>query len=848
MIIVRFLFSLSIMEESNSKIKCLPAINFVQKIGIYESKNRYFVVGSNNARTKYRILKIDRTEGHELTIIDDQVEYTEQDMIQCLSLGLHRNTGLNKIASAFGIVGFVRLLEGYYMILITKRRRVAVIGCEIIYKIEDTLMIYLPNDAYRIPNANEPRYLKIFQSVDLSSNFYFSYDVTHTLQVNMSISQNIPNDFSNREHVLVTRSCPNKLFIWNHYLLKDVRSKLHPDWILNIMHGFISQSNVSIFGRPIYITLIARRSNRYAGTRFLKRGANKNGEVGNEVETEQIVQDLGASCQNYMYISSFLQMRGSVPGLWSQDMSKMVPKPTISFELPDPFHEISGAHFNNLYKRYGSPTVIINLVKKRERKVHESQLSDHLASAVKYLNKFLPPCHHIQYIHFDMARMNKSKNVNVMRRLDEIARMAIFKTGMYIDCPRIVQRPTFGQFKNGIIHQNGIIRVNCVDCLDRTNTAQFAIGKCALAYQLYYLGLLNTPSLEYDTDCVRLLEVSYEDHGDTLALQYGGSQLIHRIKTYRKTAPWTSQGNDIMQTLSRYYSNTFSDTEKQNAINLFLGLFVPNENEPAIWEQNFDYYLHHLEATTFLSNNQISLTKWWDDCVMECLPLSYMECKKEYLEIYPASKLHSDSYDSFSNFYKVDEFSVMSETYPFEISHSVKDFMPNCVTDFSPFAMRIRPGKKREEISGKTRNPSMTGHSSTNSINSSSSSCSGESDDDISFSKRIESMSITSKENSINFDHIQTEQNYYGINMAVTKSADIAIYKKYILMAINPSSVLVVTPNSQSKYNSSFSVPVPEVNSTSITLYESYIEKGLIGESICNNNMIDQYENYVQCS
>lgn len=75
---------------------------------------------------------------------------------------------------------------------------------------------------------------------------------------------------------MVTRSCPNKLFIWNDYLLKDVRNKLHPDWILNIMHGFISQSNVSIFGRPIYITLIARRSNKYAGTRFLKRGANKN--------------------------------------------------------------------------------------------------------------------------------------------------------------------------------------------------------------------------------------------------------------------------------------------------------------------------------------------------------------------------------------------------------------------------------------------------------------------------------------------------------------------------------------------------------------------------------------------
>lgn len=33
-----------------------------------------------------------------------------------------------------------------------------------------------------------------------------------------------------------------------------------------------------------------------------------------------------------------------------------------------------------------------------------------------------------------------------------------------------------------------------------------------------------------------------------------------------------------MQTLSRYLSNTFSDTEKQHSINLFLGYYIPNEN------------------------------------------------------------------------------------------------------------------------------------------------------------------------------------------------------------------------------------------------------------------------------
>ena len=32
--------------------------------------------------------------------------------------------------------------------------------------------------------------------------------------------------------------------------------------------------------------------------------------------------------------------------------------------------------------------------------------------------------------------------------------------------------------------QTGLVRVHCVDCLDRSNTAQFALGKCALAHQV----------------------------------------------------------------------------------------------------------------------------------------------------------------------------------------------------------------------------------------------------------------------------------------------------------------------------------------------------------------------------
>lgn len=48
--------------------------------------------------------------------------------------------------------------------------------------------------------------------------------------------------------------------------------------------------------------------------------------------------------------------------------------------------------------------------------------------------------------------------------------------------------------------------MNCVDCLDRTNTAQFIAGKCALGYQLYAMGVLSEPFLPFDCDTIRLAE------------------------------------------------------------------------------------------------------------------------------------------------------------------------------------------------------------------------------------------------------------------------------------------------------------------------------------------------------
>src|SRR5699024_9369648 len=109
--------------------------------------------------------------------------------------------------------------------------------------------------------------------------------------------------------------------------------------------------------------------------------------------------------------SSFVQMRGSVPTCWSQQATHKItkPKPQISIDLKDPFYEAAGKHFNNLLFDYGSPVIVLNLVKRKEKRPQEGILFDEFKTAIEYLNQFIPSAHQIQLIGFDMARTNKIK-------------------------------------------------------------------------------------------------------------------------------------------------------------------------------------------------------------------------------------------------------------------------------------------------------------------------------------------------------------------------------------------------------------------------------------------------------
>ncbi|XP_033740516.1 polyphosphoinositide phosphatase-like [Pecten maximus] len=911
-----------------------PIISRIQKVILYETKARFYVVGSNKTETCYRVLKVDRTEPKELVIQDDKAEYSMVQIRNLLTMIKHGNINkdsklkagdspLAKSVSAFGIFGFVRFLEGYYIVLITKRRKAAVLGPHVIYKIEDTAMIYIPNDNIRSSSysySEEQRYLKMFQSIDLSSNFYFSYsyDLTHTLQYNMTTAidpvtlgqpectestpplkvweqsesesrqktaeeQKVDSDMgqsaetNKKEEVIYgVRSVPEEKYVWNHFLQRNCKDIIHRDWLILVTHGFVDQRNICVYGKPLYLTLIARRSNQFAGTRFLKRGANCKGDVANEVETEQILHDASITFLERANITSFVQMRGSVPLYWSQDVSKMVPKPPIMIDQIDPYAGVAGRHFNEVLKRYGAPVIILNLVKKKEKKRHESILTDEYKKAVNYLNQFLPPEHALKYISFDMAHI--SKNKDVLQRMVSFAGKCVKLCGLFVHKSKKVGEE-FWQSNSlrglrGVkteygSKQTGVARTNCVDCLDRTNTAQFALGKYALAYQLYILGILKEPKLEFDTVCTKMLEQLYEDQGDTIALQYGGSQLVHRIEGYRKTAPWTAHSKDIMNTISRYYSNTFADLEKQQATNVFLGVFEPVEGKPNIWELPTDFYLHNKDFGAKLTQIRRSYSQWWEVPVYRSLPLPWKQVSKPQTSEVVCVDQVEEKVNLFEEYYRTTELTFFQDIFTHSLYPTFsKDVKPRTAKVESPFTRRVQPERENtvQEV-----NPNISGKDSTSSTTSTGSESSESSSDevellyiDISSSQSDSSADCEGSQNLHKKKDLETKSDY-GIDLGEPRTYDMNKYKRYVNLGRaclgnadlldtrywtrdwthRCNRVMDIGVASVFKLGSSYEVEPPPVNKQDQLLYHKYVMCGENGATNPSKDQIRFYKRYI---
>ncbi|XP_054780272.1 phosphoinositide phosphatase SAC2-like isoform X3 [Prosopis cineraria] len=621
----------------------------MQKFKLYETRSKFYMIGRDKSRTSWRVLKIDRSETAELNITEDSMIYSEIeccDLLRRIHEGNRSTGGLKFVTTCYGIIGFIKFLEPYYMLLITKRRKIGTICGHTIYTITKSEMIPVPHPSVRSKMAyprDENRYKKLLCSVDLRKDFFFSYSyhIMRSLQKNFS-------DNGTSGHKLY-----ETMFVWNEFLTREIRNNLqNTSWTVALVHGFFKQVKLSIFEREFYLTIIARRSRHYAGTRYLKRGVNEKGRVANDVETEQIVfEDAQDGCP--IQISSVVQMRGSIPLFWSQEASPLNMKPDILLSKEDHNFEATRLHFENLVKRYGNPIIILNLIKTREKKPRETILRAEFANAVRSINKTMRGENHLRFLHWDLNRHSKCKTTNVLTQLGKVAAYALKLTGIFCcqvtpnvrpegllqnslsennirdfyatqqacineDTPNRETKINRCYFNDDVIGdycvkpwilQSGVLRTNCIDCLDRTNVAQYAYGLTALGRQLQALRYLESPYIDFDNPLAMELMAVYESMGDTLAFQYGGSAAHNKIFSERR-GQWkaAAQSQEFIRTLQRYYNNTYLDGDKQNAINIFLGHFLPQQGKPALWELDSDQSCIVAKHGSILADDNIRST------------------------------------------------------------------------------------------------------------------------------------------------------------------------------------------------------------------------------------------------
>ncbi|CAN6307779.1 unnamed protein product [Urochloa humidicola] len=581
---------------------------FLQKFRLYETRSKFYLIGRDKSRTHWRVLKIDRMECTELGVVEDPTSYTEnecQELLWRIHEGNRLTGGLKFVTKCYGIVGFVKFLGPYYMVVITRRRKVGTICGHEIYSIGKSEMIAIPsvivwpNVAY---SRDENRYKRLLCSVDLSKDFFFSY----SYNIMRSLQKNITE--KNTGQVVY-----ETMFVWNEFLTRAIRNHLkNTSWTVALVHGFFKQSKLPVSGKDIWLTLIARRSRHFAGTRFLKRGVNEKGRVANDVETEQIVfEDTSDGIPSQM--ASVVQHRGSIPLVWFQETSRLNIRPDIILK-PDVDYKATRLHFENLALRYGNPIIILNLIKTREKKPRESLLRAEFAKAIHYINKELTEDKRLKFLHMDLSKLSRRKGANVLALLNKVASDVLDLTE-FLHCEistsaksedaasgeRTVAKSRDDKSSSDqsesvaklvpLLLQKGVLRTNCIDCLDRTNVAQFAYGLAALGRQLHALGLTEAPKIELHAPLADDLMDFYERMGDTLAIQYGGSAAHNKIFCEQR-GQWkaATQSQEFLRTLQRYYNNAYTDHDKQDAINVFLGHFQPQQGKPALWKLDSDQH------------------------------------------------------------------------------------------------------------------------------------------------------------------------------------------------------------------------------------------------------------------
>ncbi|XP_012926746.2 synaptojanin-1 isoform X4 [Heterocephalus glaber] len=430
----------------------------------------------------------------------------------------------SKVLDAYGLLGVLRLNLGdtmlHYLVLVT--------GCMSVGKIQESEVFRVTSTEFislRVDASDEDRISEVRKVLN-SGNFYFAWSASGA-----SLDLSLNAHRSMQEHTTDNR------FFWNqslHLHFKHYGVNCD-DWLLRLMCGGVEIRTIYAAHKQAKACLISRLSCERAGTRFNVRGTNDDGHVANFVETEQVVY-LDDS------VSSFIQIRGSVPLFWEQpglQVGSHRVRMSRGFEANAPAFD---RHFRTLKNLYGKQ-IIVNLLGSKE--------GEHMLS--KAFQSHLKASEHAADIHmvnFDYHQMVKGGKAEKLHSVLKPQVQKFLDYGFFYFDGSEVQRC-----------QSGTVRTNCLDCLDRTNSVQAFLGLEMLAKQLEALTLAEKPQLV--TRFQEVFRSMWSVNGDSISKIYAGTGALEGKAKAGKL-------KDGARSVTRTIQNNFFDSSKQEAIDVLL--------------------------------------------------------------------------------------------------------------------------------------------------------------------------------------------------------------------------------------------------------------------------------------
>lgn len=381
------------------------------------------------------------------------------------------------------------------------------------------------------------------------STFYFGYDWDSTKNLQKSSKLLEPFSWANCE----------RSFFWNRYLLNPVvkfAKSLFParfDYIhtcgifVACFEGYADVAEFSFGSQCAAFALFSRVSCKRAGTRFRSRGIDDDGNVSNFVETETLFA-------HPEFTLSHIIIRGTVPVFWDQQGFQLgYPKIQLT-RTPAATQPSFDRHISNLKESYGLVHVV-NLLSQRE-----GQAEHVLSNALDFHIRKYPKVGILSQTTFDVYSVCKNSNFERLESLFHLIGRDLQIFGYLVTD------------KTGTVvrEQKGIFRVNCLDCLDRTNIIQNYIVKRTV--DLFVRNYLLGSGITYDAFSFQAsLSNLWNSNGDQLSRIYTGSNAIKSSYGRLSKFTFTSFVEDFKNTAKRFYSNNFTEKNRQQVIDCFLG-------------------------------------------------------------------------------------------------------------------------------------------------------------------------------------------------------------------------------------------------------------------------------------